>query len=178
MAGKSVLLKLSPEAHAQVLAVSERHQRSMQKLLVALIEGWLAQGAPDPVEFTAGPGKQAQEPERVDFVNTVDQQAREVIDLLAQRTKALQDALQELQAWRETVDRPRGTGGFSGAWKGSSGGWQALVREAADASASRRRVQATQRSDRGSNPHSHSFDQERVAQLQNDWPGLINTLRP
>ena len=176
MAAKSVLLKLSPEVHAQVLAASSRHQRSMQKLLVALIEGWLAQGAQDPVDFAAGASKQAQESDKVDFVDTVDQQARQVVDLLSQRMMTMQDALQELQAWRETVDRR--TGGSCGEWKRSSGDWDALVREAADASVSPRQALTTQRTDRGTTPRSRQFNQERLPQLQNAWPGLINRMNP
>ena len=178
MAAKSVLLKLSPEVHAQVLAASSRHQRSMQKLLVALIESWLAQGAQDPVDFAAGASKQAQESDNVDFVDTVDQQARQVVDLLSQRIMTMQDELQELQSWRETVDRGIGTGGFSSVGKRSSGTWDALVREAADTPVASRQALASQRSKDGNSPRPHPLNQEQLSQLQNARPGLINTLRP
>ena len=105
MAGKSVLLKLTPEAHAQVLGASERHQRSMQKLLVALIEGWLAQGAPDPVEFAAEHAVMSSAPAAPPAAGGADQQARQAIDLMAQKILELQSSVQDLQQWRGSADR-------------------------------------------------------------------------
>ena len=105
MSGKSVLLKLTPEAHTQVLRASERHQRSMQKLLVALIEGWLAQGAPDPVEFAAEHAVMSSAPAAPPPADGADQQARQAIDLMAQKILELQSSVQDLQQWRDSADR-------------------------------------------------------------------------
>ena len=128
MPGKSVLLKLSPEAHAQVLSASERHQRSMQKLLVALIEGWLAQWAPDPVEFAAEPAV-APAPSRAG--EGMDQRARQAIDLLAQRMLKLQSAVVELQQWRDSLGA--GSGRDESYWEHFSEALDALVRHGDDA---------------------------------------------
>ncbi len=51
MAAKSILLKVSPEAHAGIREAAGRHRRSMQGVLVALIERWLQAGGPDPLQF-------------------------------------------------------------------------------------------------------------------------------
>ena len=128
MSAKSVLLKLSPEAHAQVLEASDRHQRSMQKLLVALIEGWWTQGAPDPVEFAAGPATAGSVPSRA--VDGVDKRARQAIDLLAQHVLKLQGSLQELQASRDVADR--GPGRDERYWEHFSEALDVLVRQGAD----------------------------------------------
>ena len=130
MTVKSVLLKLPPEVHAQVLEASDRHQRSMQKLLVALIEGWLAQGAPDPVEFTPRSDEQAQERRFGASVNAVDQRARQAIDLVAQHVLKLQGSLQELQSWRDVADR--GPGRDERYWEHFSEALDVLVRQGAD----------------------------------------------
>ena len=129
MAGKSVLLKLPSETHAQVLGASERHQRSMQKLLVALIEGWLAQGAPDPVEFAAKPAAAASASPR--SVEGVDQRVRQAIDLLAQHILKLQSSVQELQQWRNSADR--GSSHDDTYWEHFSEALDALVRNGDDA---------------------------------------------
>ena len=130
MAAKSVLLKLSAESHAQVMQASEQHQRSMQKLLVALIEDWLAQGAPDPVEFTPKPGVQAQERRSAGSVKAVDQKARQAIDLLAQHVLKLQGSFHELQARRDAADR--GTGRDQRYWEHFSEALDVLVGQGAD----------------------------------------------
>ena len=124
-----MLLKLSPEAHAQVLGASERHQRSMQKLLVALIEGWLAKGAPDPVEFAAEPAAAASASPR--SVDGVDARARQAIDLLAQQMLKLQSSVQELQRWRDSADR--GSSHDDTYWEHFSEALDALVRNGDDA---------------------------------------------
>ena len=51
MATKSILLKVTPEVHAGIQEAAGRHQRSMQSVLVALIERWLEAGGPDPLQF-------------------------------------------------------------------------------------------------------------------------------
>lgn len=134
MAAKSVLLKLSAESHAQVMQASERHQRSMQKLLVALIEDWLDQGAPDPVELASEPGVQAHEPAASRPVDAVDQRSRQAIDLLAQHMLQLQSSLQELQKWREMADR--GTSHSERYWEHFSEAMDSLVRQGIDISVS------------------------------------------
>jgi hypothetical protein len=52
MTAKSVLLKLSPEVHAAIQDAAKRHKRSMQSVLAALIDSWLAAGAPDPLNLS------------------------------------------------------------------------------------------------------------------------------
>lgn len=96
MAVKSVLLKLSSEAHAQIQEAAKVHKRSMQSVLVTLIEAWLAAGAPDPVTFLGGQlegtGESAQK-------NAVDTGARTAIEAL---TRTLRDIQQHVLGIDET----------------------------------------------------------------------------
>lgn len=49
-----VVLKVPQGLHAQLRQACAKHDRSMQKVLVSLIDGWLASGAPDPGGFRYG----------------------------------------------------------------------------------------------------------------------------
>ena len=51
MAEIGVLVKVPEELHSQLKRASARHQRSMQKVVLALLEGWIAHGAPDPLNY-------------------------------------------------------------------------------------------------------------------------------
>jgi len=46
-----VLVKVPEELHSKFKRASARHQRSMQKVMVALLEGWIENGAPDPLVY-------------------------------------------------------------------------------------------------------------------------------
>lgn len=46
-----VLVKVPEELHGKFKRASARHQRSMQKVMVALLEGWIENGAPDPLAY-------------------------------------------------------------------------------------------------------------------------------
>ena len=46
-----VLVKVPEELHGKFKRASARHQRSMQKVMVALLEGWIENGAPDPLVY-------------------------------------------------------------------------------------------------------------------------------
>jgi len=82
MAGKSVLLKLTPEAHAAVQEAAKAHKRSMQSVLCGVIENWLDAGAPDPLLAPAtAAGQKAQE--------SVDSGARAAIEALANHMRAI-----------------------------------------------------------------------------------------
>lgn len=96
MAAKSILLKVSPEVHAGIQEAAGRHQRSMQVVLVALIERWLAVGGPDPLQFDIG--KPAVQPSTGE---AVDREARRAIQVLVERVGDLQDQVSALSASRE-----------------------------------------------------------------------------
>lgn len=46
-----VLLKLKPEIHIKLKKHAALHKRSMQKVMEALVEGWLDAEAPDPIAY-------------------------------------------------------------------------------------------------------------------------------
>jgi hypothetical protein len=100
MVSKSILLKVSPEAHAGIQEAAGRHQRSMQVVLVALIERWLAAGGPDPLQFDMGQPAAAPSSGEV-----VDREARRAIKALVERVGDLQDQVLALEA-REDQDWP------------------------------------------------------------------------
>ena len=56
-----VLVKVPAELHSAFKRASAQHQRSMQKVMVALLEGWIESGAPDPLNYGRGqhPGQQS-----------------------------------------------------------------------------------------------------------------------
>lgn len=49
-----VLVKVPAELHSAFKRASGQHQRSMQKVMVALLEGWIESGAPDPLNYGSG----------------------------------------------------------------------------------------------------------------------------
>jgi hypothetical protein len=48
-----VLVKVPAELHSALKQASGQHKRSMQKVVLALLEGWLQNGAPDPLTYGA-----------------------------------------------------------------------------------------------------------------------------
>ncbi len=94
MAAKSILLKVSPEVHAGIQEVAGRHQRSMQGVLVALIESWLQAGGPDPLQFDM------QNPQAASGA-AVDREARRAIEALVERVSDLQEQVLGLTASRD-----------------------------------------------------------------------------
>lgn len=94
MAAKSILLKVSPEAHAGIQEAAGRHQRSMQGVLVALIESWLQAGGPDPLQFDV------EKPQPASGV-AVDREARRAIEALVERVSDLQEQVLKLTASRD-----------------------------------------------------------------------------
>lgn len=112
MASKSILLKVSPEVHNGIQEAAGRHQRSMQSVLVALIEGWLQAGGPDPLQFNV------EKPQPASGA-AVDRQARRAIEALVERVSDLQEQVLRLtassdpegQGWAERVLSDLGVGG-------------------------------------------------------------------
>lgn len=84
MSAKSILLKVTPEVHAAIQEAAGRHQRSMQNVLVALIERWLAAGGPDPLQFDLVAPQAASG-------EVVDREARLAIEALVERVQLLQE---------------------------------------------------------------------------------------
>jgi hypothetical protein len=94
MAAKSLLLKVSPEVHTGIQVAAGRHRRSMQGVLVVLIERWLAAGGPDPLLFDV-------EKAQVDSTVLVDPEARQAIEALVERVAVLQEQVSNLVAGSE-----------------------------------------------------------------------------
>ena len=111
MTVKGLLIKVSPETHAGLQAAAARHQRSMQNVLVALIERWLAAGAPDPLQFDMAT------PPLVP-PDVVDREARRAIEALVERVHLLQEQVNrglagreaQRQGWAERVVADLGAG--------------------------------------------------------------------
>lgn len=84
---KSVLLKLPPEVHTRVKDAARAHKRSMQSVLVALVESWLAAGAPDPVAFPEGkPENRVEQAPQ----GAIDKGARTAIEALTRTLRDIQ----------------------------------------------------------------------------------------
>ena len=60
MSESGVLVKVPTELHSALKRASTQHQRSMQKVMVALLEGWIDNGAPDPLSYGGSQGQAAQ----------------------------------------------------------------------------------------------------------------------
>ncbi len=90
MAEVGVVLKVPQSTHARFKEACAKHDRSMQKVLLSLIEGWVASGAQDPGTY----GRISDPPHQ----NQVeDLKARQAIVELAAALKKLQDRLAELK---------------------------------------------------------------------------------
>jgi len=94
MASKSILLKVSPEVHTKIQEAAACHQRSMQSALVALIEGWLLAGGPDPLLFNV------EKPQPASGA-AIDREARRAIEALVERVSDLQEKVLSLTARRD-----------------------------------------------------------------------------
>ena len=51
MAEVGVVLKVPQPTHTRFKEACAKHDRSMQKVLLSLLEGWVANGAPDPSSY-------------------------------------------------------------------------------------------------------------------------------
>ena len=89
----SILLKVDPATHAGALEAARRHGRSMNVTLGAVIERWLAQGAPDP--FAPADIQQPEAP--VPEAEVIDTAAREVIGSLAREVEELRLEVEALR---------------------------------------------------------------------------------
>lgn len=92
-----VLVKVPAELHAELKRASLRHKRSMQKVVLALLEGWIERGAPDPLKYGETKGT-AEEP------LVKDPEAREAMVLLA---KQLTQVNQRMKAIEEELEREK-----------------------------------------------------------------------
>lgn len=87
MAEVGVVLKVPQGTHTKLKAACNKHDRSMQKVLLALIEGWVANGAPDPITY----GKSIDS--KVDERVAVDLEARQSLKVLSKEIGVLKDRL-------------------------------------------------------------------------------------
>ena len=91
MAEVGVVLKVPQDTHAKLKAACNKHDRSMQKVLLALIEGWVANGAPDPITY--GNPLDVGCDER----GAVDIEARQGLKLLTKDLNSLTDRFKVLE---------------------------------------------------------------------------------
>ena len=91
----TVLLKLKPEVREALKKQAGKHKLSMQKVVEALVEGWLWADAPNPLTYgrvsevpAGGPGAS----------EVVDQGSRAAIVRLNRKLDALQREVEELAA--------------------------------------------------------------------------------
>lgn len=89
MAEVGVVLKVPQPTHTRFKEACAKHDRSMQKVLLSLIEGWVANGAPDPSSYGQSDASQRH--------STQDLKARQAIVDLASEFKKLQDRLDALE---------------------------------------------------------------------------------
>ena len=90
MAEVGVVLKVPQATHARLKEACAKHDRSMQKVLLSLIEGWVANGAPDPGGYGRKSAASLQS-------SGQDLKARQAIVDLASELKKLQNRLEVLE---------------------------------------------------------------------------------
>jgi len=64
MLDAAIMVRVSTETHNQLKEACQQNKRSMQSVVVALVEGWLENGAPEP--FGYGAQKTESKPEKSD----------------------------------------------------------------------------------------------------------------
>lgn len=90
MAEVGVVLKVPQPTHTRFKEACAKHDRSMQKVLLSLMEGWVANGAPDPSSY----GGKAEGSKQV---SAADLKARQAIIDLSSSLQKLKVRLQELE---------------------------------------------------------------------------------
>jgi hypothetical protein len=90
MAEVGVVLKVPQSTHTRFKEACAKHDRSMQKVLLSLIEGWVANGAPDPSSYGGKSDGSNQ-------LSAEDLKARQAIVDLASALQKLQVRLEELE---------------------------------------------------------------------------------
>ena len=86
-----VLVKVPAELHSAFKRASGQHQRSMQKVMVALLEGWIESGAPDPLSYGRGQHHSGQQS------STEDIGARQALLQVASELKELKQRIALLE---------------------------------------------------------------------------------
>jgi hypothetical protein len=85
-----VLVKVPAELHSELKRASTRHQRSMQKVMLALLEGWIENGAPDPLSYGS-------HQEHRGNTATEDAGAREALIKMAEELKKIDKRLVKVE---------------------------------------------------------------------------------
>ncbi len=95
-----LVLKVPQETHAKLKRACVKNDRSMQKVVLALIEGWIACGSPDPSNF----GKSPEGEEGIDRVARMGlgRLANEV-ELLIKRVDEIEENANRKSASREVL---------------------------------------------------------------------------
>lgn len=103
MSDQSLLVRLPESVHAQLKKAAAAHKLSMQKVVAALVEGWIDSGSPPPVQCRISDDSNS------DVVDSyaVDKMARESIIALDEEIQALRQQLSLLDKRLESpVFRP------------------------------------------------------------------------
>jgi len=90
MADVGVVLRVPEVTHAKLKAACAKHDRSMQKVLVSLIEGWVANGAPEPSTYGKRQGTDRDQA-------GIDHEARAGLTRLGEAFKRLSDRVTGLE---------------------------------------------------------------------------------
>jgi hypothetical protein len=96
-----VVLKVPQPTHTRFKEACAKHDRSMQKVLLSLIEGWVANGAPDPSSYGSKSDGSKQ-------LSAEDLKARQAIVDLASTLQKMQVRLELLEHSAQPApdDRP------------------------------------------------------------------------
>lgn len=89
MSDVGVVLKVPEATHIRLKRACQKHERSMQKVLLALIEGWVANGSPDPLTYGREIGGEEQA--------GIDRVAREGLLKLNNEIQALRNRIEKIE---------------------------------------------------------------------------------
>lgn len=92
MSEVGLVLRVPEETHRKLKSACARHDRSMQKVVLALIEGWVANGSPDPSSY----GREVVS--RIDHERGIDIKARHALQDLSQTMKSLTDRIDKYES--------------------------------------------------------------------------------
>jgi hypothetical protein len=115
MLDASIMVRVSTETHNQLKEACQQNKRSMQSVVVALIEGWLENGAPEP--FGYGAEKTDSKPIKAEEsledllheVNSLNTRDLEVygfkIKLLTRKVAALEESSLEILRLEQELEK-------------------------------------------------------------------------
>jgi hypothetical protein len=66
-----VLLRVPADVHCELKQACQTHKRSMQKIVLGLIEEWITNGAYDPLDSVNRPDRTLEDPEARQAINEI-----------------------------------------------------------------------------------------------------------